>query len=157
MEKRRTIFALVGLFSILAFGICTPLLASDKHIAIKGYDPVAYFTDSKPKKGNTQFTYEWDGAVYQFASAKHLELFKAEPEKYAPLYRGFCTVALARGIRFVADPENWLILDGQLHIFGGPLDPNLARKDLVSMKKKADENYKRMSELPTAKPAQTKR
>ena len=58
-------------------------------VAVKGYDPVAYFTDAKPVKGRAEFEYHWQGAEWRFANAKHLELFKATPEKYAPQYGGY--------------------------------------------------------------------
>jgi YHS domain-containing protein len=63
--------------------------ASDEGIAIKGYDPVAYFTMSKPVKGSDEFTYEWKGAKWQFSSKEHLALFSADPDKYAPQYGGY--------------------------------------------------------------------
>ncbi len=63
--------------------------AGSDGIAIKGYDPVAYFTMSKPVKGSDQYTYEWNGAKWQFSSREHLDLFSAGPEKYAPQYGGY--------------------------------------------------------------------
>jgi len=58
-------------------------------VAVKGYDPVAYFIEEKPVKGKAKFEYRWQGAKWRFSSAKHLELFKATPEKYAPQYGGY--------------------------------------------------------------------
>ena len=58
-------------------------------VAIKGIDPVAYFTEGRPFKGKKQFEFEWKGAKWRFASAKHLEMFKADPEAYAPQYGGY--------------------------------------------------------------------
>ena len=58
-------------------------------VAIKGYDPVAYFTDAKPTKGKKNFEYQWQGAKWRFSSARNLELFKADPGKYAPQYGGY--------------------------------------------------------------------
>ena len=55
-------------------------------LAIKGYDPVSYFTDGKPTRGFPEFEYEWDGLRYRFARAEHRELFKAEPVRYAPQF-----------------------------------------------------------------------
>ena len=53
-------------------------------VAIKGYDPVAYFTDSKAVKGSEKYSYSWNEAVWRFSSAAHRELFAANPKKYAP-------------------------------------------------------------------------
>lgn len=122
--------------------------AVDENIAIQGYDPVAYFTTSEATKGSPQITFAWDGAIYRFSSNKHRALFQDNPDKYAPLYRGYCTVALARGVRFLADPEKWLIHNGRLHIFGHSVSIEDARQDIASTKKAADENYKRVAELP---------
>ena len=40
-------------------------------VAIQGYDPVAFFTDRQPVKGNPQFQSDYRGAKYYFASADH--------------------------------------------------------------------------------------
>jgi hypothetical protein len=61
--------------AVLAVGSAFGATAEDR-IAIKGYDPVAYFTESKPTLGDASHQFVWDGAVYRFASARHLEMFK---------------------------------------------------------------------------------
>src|SRR6266699_3575505 len=43
----------------------------DKGVIIDGYDPVAFFTDNKPVKGNVQFQYTYEDATYYFASQEH--------------------------------------------------------------------------------------
>ena len=58
-------------------------------IAIKGYDPVAYFTMGQPQKGQKAFEYQWQGAKWRFANQKHMDLFKANPTKYAPQYGSY--------------------------------------------------------------------
>src|SRR5277367_6718378 len=92
--------------------------AEDVPLAIKGYDPVAYFTDGKPTPGVPTFEYEWDEHLWRFSSAEHRELFKTDPVRYAPQFGNFCAMALAKGEIVVANPENWLIRDGKLYVFG---------------------------------------
>jgi hypothetical protein len=58
-------------------------------VAIKGYDPVAYFTEGRAVKGKKEFEYQWEDARWRFASAAHHDLFAADPERYAPKYGGF--------------------------------------------------------------------
>ena len=58
-------------------------------LAVKGYDTVAYFTDGKPDKGKSDYEYEWQGARWRFANQEHLDMFKADPERYAPQYGGY--------------------------------------------------------------------
>jgi len=54
--------------------------------AIRGYDPVAYFSEGKPVKGEEKLVYNWNNANWYFSSQQNLDLFKANPEKYAPQY-----------------------------------------------------------------------
>ena len=58
-------------------------------LAVKGYDTVAYFTEGKPVKGKKEFEYKWQDAKWRFSTARHLDMFKADPEKYAPKYGGY--------------------------------------------------------------------
>lgn len=58
-------------------------------VAIKGYDPVAYFTERRAVKGKKEFEYKWQDAKWRFASAANREKFAANPAAYAPKYGGF--------------------------------------------------------------------
>jgi YHS domain-containing protein len=119
----------------------TPAATETTHqLAIKGYDPVAYFTDGKPMRGVSEIEYEWDGLRYRFSRAEHRELFKADPVHYTPQFGNYCAMALSKGELVEADPENWLISDGKLYIFGKPGGPELFRKDLAGNVTKANGN-----------------
>ncbi len=85
-------------------------------VAIRGYDPVAYFTDGRPRKGSDKFTTEYESATWKFASQEHLDLFEAEPEKYAPQYGGYCAYGVAQDYLVKIEPENWTIVDGKLYL-----------------------------------------
>jgi len=114
----------------------------DVRLAIKGYDPVAYFTEGKPTPGLTAFEYEWDEHTWRFANAAHRDLFKADPARYAPQFGNFCAMALSKGEIVVADPNNWLISDGKLYVFGkaAPAGPALFRQHLAENIEKANGN-----------------
>lgn len=88
-------------------------------LALKGYDPVAYFTDAKPTPGLEQFEILWDGQRYRFANARHRDLFKASPDKYAPQFGGLCAMNLSNGVKRESDPNNWVISNGSLYVFAG--------------------------------------
>ena len=79
MKQLRISPILAGFIAALFLGSSAVAQTSPDRLALKGYDPVAYFTEQRPMVGNAQYQHEWDGAIYRFASAKHLELFKAEP------------------------------------------------------------------------------
>jgi YHS domain-containing protein len=85
-------------------------------IAIRGYDPVAYFTGGAPLKGKAEFTAEHEGVKWQFASAENKALFEADPAKYAPAYGGYCAYGVAQGYLVKIEPDAWSIRDGRLYL-----------------------------------------
>ncbi|WP_299626544.1 YHS domain-containing (seleno)protein [Pelagibius sp.] len=113
-------------------------------LAIKGYDPVAYFTEGRPIAGVPEFEQTWHDAVWRFSSAEHLRLFARDPERYAPRYGGFCAGAMANGWKVTVDPEAWTIIDGKLYLsFRKDLIKRFAQ-DPVENVAKADANWQRI-------------
>ncbi len=111
------LLASVLLFAAAAGAGEGKLLAVDpNHVAIKGYDTVAYFTDGKAIKGTAEFEYVFDDAKWQFSSAAHRDLFATDPDRYMPQYSGFCAGAMVFGDLTPADPEAWTIVDGKLYM-----------------------------------------
>ena len=100
-----------------------PALAIDEinktfigNVAIEGYDPVAYFTESRPVKGDSQFEYKWKDANWRFSSAENLALFKENPEQYAPQFGGYCAYAVAKNTTASIDPSQFAVVDGKLYL-----------------------------------------
>ena len=94
----KTHFLFVGILilsSFLLLAACSsstaiaPINMTPDGVAIKGYDPVAYFTMGRPVKGQEELQYQWQGARWYFATNEHLELFRENPEKFAPKYGGY--------------------------------------------------------------------
>ncbi len=85
-------------------------------VAIKGYDPVAYFTEGQAVKGSSRFEHKWMGAKWRFASTASREAFAANPQKFAPQYGGYCAWAVAQGSTADVDPHAWRIVDGKLYL-----------------------------------------
>ena len=147
--SRRDAARLAVLAAIASLAAAIPCAAAESAVlAIKGYDPVAYFTEKRAVVGEPQYQHEWDGALYRFASAKHLELFKVDPERYLPQYKSWCTASVANGIKESGDPEYWLVVDGRLYLFGKPFGPGLMNVDPAAMKRNADENWSQVARLP---------
>ena len=111
-------FALVLLFSMSAatFADEGPTNVDDDGFAIKGYDTVAYFTESKPVKGSEEYAYDWNHGKWLFSSQENLDLFKANPEKYAPQFGGYCAWAVAREGFAPIQVEQWSIVDDKLYL-----------------------------------------
>ena len=99
----------------LALAGKAPVFSTDEG-AIRGYDPVAYFTLGAPTPGSEQFSASWQGATYRFASADNLARFKADPAAYAPQYGGYCAYAVSKGATATTVPEAWTIVDGKLYL-----------------------------------------
>src|SRR5260370_2129296 len=98
-------------------------------LGLKGYDPVAYFTLATPTPGLAEYEVVYDGVRYRFANARHRDLFKANPEKYAPQFGGSCTMNMSNGVRREADPTGWLISNANLYVFARPGPPHPLRHD----------------------------
>jgi YHS domain-containing protein len=101
-------------------------------VGLKGYDAVAYFSSGKPTLGLDQYSYTWKGTIYRFASAAHLESFKADPRKYLPQYGGYCAYAISIDRIADIDPSRWAIVDGKLY-----LNNNFFSQSLWSLNKSA--------------------
>ena len=114
---------------------------AENGVAIRGADPVAYFTVGQPVQGSEQFTHTWQGATWQFSSAENRDLFIANPQQYAPQYGGFCAYAVAQGYTAPIEPEAWSIVNGKLY-----LNFNLSVRqrwegDIPGYIAKADQNW----------------
>lgn len=90
-------------------------VGSSGDLAIKGYDPVAYF-DGRALAGSAEFEHRWNGARWRFASAANRERFAAAPEKFAPQFGGYCAYAVSRGYTADVDPRAFRIIDGALYL-----------------------------------------
>jgi hypothetical protein len=139
--SRRNAVRLVLLVAASSFATSIPSVAGESiPLAIKGYDPVAYFTVGSPVRGLPKIEYEWDEHRYRFSRPEHRELFKADPVRYAPQFAGLCAISLSRGAIVEANPEYWLISEDKLYIFGGPAGPKHFQQDLARNIAKANEN-----------------
>ena len=116
--KIRLIVATLLLSGLLGSLAAKPFInPNGSKYAIKGYDPVAYFTKKKAVKGSTQYSYKWKKAIWLFSSAKNKKLFADNPKKYAPQYGGYCSYAVSRGYTAKTDPLHaWTLYKGKLYL-----------------------------------------
>jgi len=113
-------------------------------LAVDGYDPVAYFTDGKPVEGSKEFTLDWNGATWRFASAAHRDEFRQAPEKYAPQYGGYCAWAVSQNYTADSDPEAWTIVDGKLYLNYNRKVMATWQQDVPGNVTKADGNWPKL-------------
>ncbi|WP_428408227.1 YHS domain-containing (seleno)protein [Hyphococcus sp.] len=111
------------------------------NLAVDGYDPVAYFTEGEPVKGDKNFAADYNGAQWRFASADNLAAFKADPEKYAPQYGGYCAWAISQNYTARGNPMNWTIVEDKLYLNYNNEIQKRWEADIPSFIAKADENW----------------
>lgn len=145
--KTRLIHFAAGLllFTTTVFAQQSPVFAPNNQ-AIRGFDPVAYFTDSKPVKGKSDLTYKWQDVTWSFASQTNLDAFKANPEKYTPQYGGYCAYGLSEGHKSPTDPDAFTIVDDKLYLNYNPKVKTLWSKNRDTRIKTADANWPKLKD-----------
>lgn len=116
----------------------------DDGVAIQGYDVVAYFTEGRAMQGKPDLEHVWNASRWWFATAEHRDLFARDPERYAPRFGGFCTGGLSLGYKMVADPENWYVVDGRLHLHHSVEGRETALAELEPTLAKAEETWAKL-------------
>src|SRR3954468_16896663 len=107
---RSLLMVLVSAAAIFAGGCASNRVISDgphHNLMLKGYDPVAYFTDGKPIPGKVDIAVQHDGVDYRFASEEHRKMFLADPQHYVPKYGGFCSQGIAYAVMFGGEAEKF--------------------------------------------------
>jgi YHS domain-containing protein len=141
LSRRSILIGLPTLFALAA-------VAAEKRLALKGYDPVSYFTEGRPERGLAEYEAAFDDATYLFENAEHRAMFVADPDHYAPQFRGYCTVTLSRGSKLEADPEAWAIADGKLYVFGSKQAVPIFEAQTASVVEKASDNWAKLRNTP---------
>jgi YHS domain-containing protein len=147
MRTRRALLAITSALAATAVGGVSPARAGSPinetwtGIAIKGFDPVAYFVERRPVRGSAAHRLEWMGATWQFASAAHRDAFAADPARFAPQYGGYCAFAVSEGITADIDPTAWRIVEDRLYLNLSPEVQRLWEADVPGRIRRADANW----------------
>jgi YHS domain-containing protein len=110
-------------------------------LVIRGYDPVAYFTEGKAVPGRPEFSAEFEGGNYLFATAANRDAFTADPGRYAPQYGGYCAYGVAVGKKFDIDAGSWRIVDGKLYFNLNPMILEKWSAELDDYLRKSEESW----------------
>lgn len=89
----------------------------DARLMLRGYDVVAYVTQSQAVPGSAQHRSEFEGVTYHFSSADHLAQFQREPARYQPAYHGYDATRMVYALPEAADPTIWRNIDGRIFLF----------------------------------------
>lgn len=108
------VFISLGAFS--QTGTTSPSYFANKEGAIRGFDPVSYFTQQQAVKGNKEFSYDWNGVTWYFTSDSNQKSFTENPEKYAPQFGGYCAYGVSEDHKSPTDPLAFTIVDNKLYL-----------------------------------------
>ena len=110
-------------------------------LALRDYDPVAYFTEDKPVEGLKEFMHEYARANWRFVSAGNRDLFAADPESYVPQYGGYCAWGISQAKFFDGDPQLWKIVDRKLYVNYNQGIEKTWERDIPGFIKQADHHW----------------
>lgn len=116
--------------ALVAALLALPAFAGEQYIdktgyAVSGYDVVAYRSlpaapVGRPQPaavpGKSEFTAEYNGARFAFASAANRDAFLKNPAYYAPQFDGHCAYGVSKGGKVPANPNLWRIVDDKLYL-----------------------------------------
>jgi len=143
------LISLVGAFLLILASATASLADAELNVtatglALRGVDPVSYFTDSGPRPGSFKITAVHKGAIYRFASEENKTAFSANPDRYLPQYGGFCAMGVKMGQKLDGDPAVFTIVGGKLYLNVAPPVAEMWRPKAATNIKDADENWTRI-------------
>jgi hypothetical protein len=86
-------------------------------VALRGFDPVAYFDIGNARAGLAAHEAVWGGVAWRFLSAANRAAFLSSPETYQPRFGGYDAEAASRGFVVDADPTIFTLANGRLYVF----------------------------------------
>jgi len=122
MPRLKTILAFAAVIIVLAgvvlfFKWDIDVASEQKHkVAIQGYDSVSYFALKKPVMGTPENEFIWNEMVWRFSSRKNKDLFKDNPDYYAPQFGGNCAFTTSMGKEQMGLGKHWQIINDKLYL-----------------------------------------
>lgn len=117
-------------------------------VALRGYDPVAYFTTGMPVKGAAAHRYEYKGSTFYFATSANERSFIRNPGKYVPQFGGFCAFGAANGYKVSTQPDAFAVVDGKLYLNHDIKVLGRWKEDVPGNIAKAEKNWPEVSKSP---------
>ena len=111
------------------------------NLALRGYNPVAYFAESRPVEGSKQFTHHYADVTWRFTNAANRDLFAQDPERHAPQFGGYCAWGISQAKFFDGDPQIWKIVGGKLYVNYNKEIEKTWEPDIPGFIEKADTNW----------------
>lgn len=126
-------------------------IAGRQRVALKGYDPVAYFPEGggKAERGLQNLNVNYRGLTYYFTTIENRDRFAKNPNRYEPAYGGWCAWAMSKGDKTNIDPKSFIVRGDRLFVFYKGLFGD-TRKDWLrgnheNLSRRADASWQRMA------------
>ena len=117
-------------------------------VALRGYDPVAYFVAARPQKGQAQYSYEYKGSKFYFASDANRRAFMQSPDKYAPQFGGYCAYGTSQGYKVSTQPDAFAIVKDKLYLNYDKKVQTIWQQDVPGNIQRAEKNWPEVSKSP---------
>lgn len=140
---------ILGGLSVSAQG--RPAVFQVDGVALRGYDPVAYF-DGTAREGSASFEYSHQGVAWRFVSAANRAKFIADPARFMPQFGGFCALGMAHGGGVPSDPQAFTIHEDKLYLNASLLVRTTWRYEKDWMIGRAEPNWQRWLTAPPIPP-----
>ena len=145
LKKLQGFLLYIGITTFFVLGtaaaMCQPPNYAVDGVAVHGYDVVAYFTEGKPVKGSPAFAFTLDSVQWHFSSREHLDLFKANPERYLPQFGGWCAYGVSQNYKAPTEPDAWTIVNDKLYLNYNKKVRNMWLQDRDARIHKAEQNW----------------
>jgi YHS domain-containing protein len=138
---KATFILILFIFPVSCALAQVPSYFNSDGVAIKGHDPVAYFSENAAVVGLKQFSYSWQGVDWYFKTQANLNAFKASPENYAPQFGGYCAYGASEDHKSPTEPEAFTIVNNKLYLNYNLKVRELWRKDTKGRIEKAEKNW----------------
>jgi len=119
LSLRSILIALLAL-ALTACGTVKNTIAdgADTNLMLRGNDPVAYFTQKQPVKGDPAIKADYNGVTYRFASQANKDAFLTSPSRYEPQYAGFCASGAPYALKANIGADTFAIVNDRLYLYG---------------------------------------
>ena len=106
---------------------------------------------AKAVAGKKDFTADYNGSKWAFASQANRDKFLADPEKYAPQFDGHCAYGVSLGGKVPANPHLWRIVDGKLYLNITKTVVGFWEKDISGHINTGNKNWKKLESKSASK------
>lgn len=117
-------------------------------VALRGYDPVAYFVAAEPQQGQSQYSYEYKGSKFYFANEANRRAFMKTPEKYAPQFGGYCAYGTSQGYKVSTQPDAFAIVKDKLYLNYNKKVQGIWQQDVPGNIERAEKNWPEVQKAP---------